>query len=117
MKITQSWKRNAPTTDGYSLTVTYVYSSKYLHEIEDIERKLPKGMIVIDTDKSQRAYPLEQEIREIKINSREDTCKNCPELDVNYNSDESYCNLADSKKVQLKRGQHKPEWCPKKKWR
>ena len=56
-------------------------------------------------------------IREIKINSREDTCKNCPELDVNYNSDESYCNLADGEEVRLKRGQHRPEWCPKKKWR
>jgi len=27
MKITQSWKRNIPTTDGYSVTVTYVYSA------------------------------------------------------------------------------------------
>lgn len=50
MKITQSWKRNMPTTDGYSLTVTYVYSSKYLHEIEEVEKKLPKGMIIMDTD-------------------------------------------------------------------
>lgn len=61
MKITQSWKMNTPTTDGYSLTVTYVYSSKYLHEIVDVERKLPKGTIVIDTDKPQRMYPLEKE--------------------------------------------------------
>ena len=52
-----------PTTDGYSLTVTYVYSSKYLHEIEDVERKLPKGMIVMDTDKTNRIYPLEHEGR------------------------------------------------------
>ncbi|MBO7677192.1 MAG: hypothetical protein J6S49_06730 [Erysipelotrichaceae bacterium] len=50
MKITQSWKRNMPTTDGYSLTVTYIYSSKYLHEIEEVEKKLPKGMIIMDTD-------------------------------------------------------------------
>lgn len=63
MKITQSWKRNTPTTDGYSLTVTYVYSSKYLHEIEDVERKLPNGIIIMDTDKPQRMYPLEQEGR------------------------------------------------------
>lgn len=63
MKITQSWKRNMPTTDGYSLTVTYVYSSRYLHEIEAIERKLSKGMIVVDTDKLQRMYPLEKEGR------------------------------------------------------
>ena len=40
MKIYQSWKRNTPTTDGYSLTVTYVYSSRYLYEIEDVEKKL-----------------------------------------------------------------------------
>ena len=52
-------------------------------------------------------------IRYIKQNSRKDTCKNCPELDVNYNSDESYCNLADGEEVRLKRGQHRPEWCPK----
>ena len=58
MKITQSWKRNTPTTDGYSLTVTYTYSSKYLHEIESVEKKLPKGMIVMDTDKPNRIYPL-----------------------------------------------------------
>lgn len=63
MKITQSCKRNMPTTDGYSLTVTYVYSSKYLHEIEAVEKKLPKGIIIMDTDKPQRMYPLEQKGR------------------------------------------------------
>ena len=52
-----------PTTDGYSLTVTYVYSSKYQHEIDDVEKKLPKGMLIMDTDKPQRMYPLEQEGR------------------------------------------------------
>ena len=50
MRITQTWKRNTPTTGGYSLTVTYVYSSKYLHEIEEVEKKLPNGMIVMNTD-------------------------------------------------------------------
>lgn len=63
MKITQSWEQNMSTTDGYSLTVVYVYSSKYLHEIEAVEKKLPKGIIVMDTDKPQRMYPLEQESR------------------------------------------------------
>ena len=64
MKITQSWKHDMPTTDGYSLTVTYVYSSKYLHEIEAVEKKLPKGtLVVMDTDKPKRIYPLEQEGR------------------------------------------------------
>ena len=51
-----------PTTDGYSLTVTYVYSSKYLHEIEEVEKKLPVGIVIMNTDKSQR-NPLEQEDR------------------------------------------------------
>jgi len=63
MKITQTWKRNMPTTDGYGLTVTYVYSSKYLHEIEAVEKKLPNRIIIMDTDKPQRMYPLEQEGR------------------------------------------------------
>ena len=58
MKITWSWKRNTPTTDGYGLTVTYVYSSKYLHEIEELEKKLPKGIIIMDTDNPQRMYPI-----------------------------------------------------------
>ena len=54
-------------------------------------------------------------IRHIKQNSREDTCKNCPELDVNYNSDEAYCNLEDDRQIVLKKGQHRPKWCPKNK--
>ena len=53
------------------------------------------------------------EIKEIKLNSREDTCKNCPELDVNWNTDESYCKLADGREVTLVKGQHRPKWCPK----
>lgn len=63
MKVIQRWQRNTPTTDGYSLTITYVYVSKHLHEIEEIEKKLPKGTIIMDTDKPQRMYPLEQEGR------------------------------------------------------
>ena len=63
MKIIQSWKRNMPTTDGYSLTLTYVYSSKYLHEIEEIEKKLPHGTIIMDTDEPHKMYPLEHEGR------------------------------------------------------
>jgi hypothetical protein len=57
MKITQSWKRNTPTTDGYGLTVTYIYTSKYLHEIEEIERKLPKGIIIMDTQLETNLQP------------------------------------------------------------
>jgi hypothetical protein len=57
MKIMQSWKRNTPTTDGYGLTVTYIYTSKYLHEIEEIERKLPKGIIIMDTQLETNLQP------------------------------------------------------------
>lgn len=53
LKITQSRHWDMPTTNGYSLTVTYVYSSKFLHEIEEIEKKLPKGTIIMDTDKPE----------------------------------------------------------------
>lgn len=63
MKIYQSWKRNKTATDGYSLTLTYVYLSKNLHEIEEVEKKLPNGIIIIDTDKPKRMYPLEKEGR------------------------------------------------------
>ena len=44
---------------------------------------------------------------------KEITCGNCRELFVNHNSDESFCSLADSRQVFLKRGQKRPEWCPK----
>ena len=63
MKITQSWKRNTPTTDGYGLTVTYVYSSKYLHEIEEIERKLPKEIIIMDTDNLKGDVPIGRSVK------------------------------------------------------
>ena len=62
MKIYQSWKRGV-ATEGYSLTLTYIYLSKDLQEIEEIEKKLPNGIIIIDTDKPKRMYPLEQEGR------------------------------------------------------
>ena len=49
MKITQSWHINEPTTySGYSITLTTVYSSKDKAEIDDLEQKMPKGMIVMD---------------------------------------------------------------------
>lgn len=55
MKITQSWTRNTPSSaGGYSITVTITYSSVNKGEIDDLEKKIPKGMIVMDTDKSQR---------------------------------------------------------------
>lgn len=67
MKIFQTWTRNTPSSaDGYSITVKYTYSSPNPAEIDEIEKKLPKGMVVIDTDKLQRMYPLP----EIKRNFR-----------------------------------------------
>ena len=64
MKVIQKWERNTPSSaGGYSITVKTTYSSFNLDEIDDIEKKLPKGMIVIDTDKPNRMYPLEQEGR------------------------------------------------------
>ena len=52
MKVFQSYTRNKPSTaGGYSITVTITYSSFNPSEIDDIEAKLPKGMMVIDTAK------------------------------------------------------------------
>lgn len=50
MKIYQSWKRNKPDTQGYSITVTITYSSSRLEEIEELEKKMPEGMLVMNTD-------------------------------------------------------------------
>lgn len=61
MKVTQSWKHNPPSTmSGYSITVTTVYSSFNKAEIDDLEQKMPKGMLVMDTDKPGRMYPLKE---------------------------------------------------------
>lgn len=52
MKMYQTWTRNEPSSaGGYSITVKYTYVSNNPSEINEIEKKLPKGMIVIDTDK------------------------------------------------------------------
>ena len=52
MKIFQSYTRNKPSSaSGYSITVRITYSSFNPTEIEEIEAKLPKGMMVIDTVK------------------------------------------------------------------
>ena len=52
MKIIQSHTRNKPSSaGGYSITVTITYSSFDPSEIDEIEAKLPKGMMVIDTVK------------------------------------------------------------------
>lgn len=40
-------------------------------------------------------------------------CKNCPEMDYNFQSDEAYCTLKDLEEIKLRKGQGRPEWCPK----
>ena len=55
MKIVQSWKRNTPTTKGYSMTITCTCFSKNEEELEELAKKLPKGTIVIDTEDKRRA--------------------------------------------------------------
>lgn len=61
MRVIQTWTRNTPSSaGGYSITVSTTYSSFNVSEIDDIEKKLPKGMLVMDTDKPQRMYPLNE---------------------------------------------------------
>lgn len=51
MKITQMWKRNEPDSiAGYSITLTTIYSSMDKLEIDDLEKTMPKGMLVMDGD-------------------------------------------------------------------
>ena len=51
MKIYQSWKRNNPNTQqGYSITLTITYSSFDHNEIDEIEKKLPRGMLVMNLE-------------------------------------------------------------------
>lgn len=55
MKVIQTWTRNTPSSaGGYSITVSTTYSSNNISEIDEIEKKLPKGMIIIDTDNPDR---------------------------------------------------------------
>ena len=47
MKVTQRWKRNMPSTlGGESITLTTVYSSFDKEEIDDLERQMPKGLLI-----------------------------------------------------------------------
>ena len=51
MKITQSWKRNSPSSiSGESITLTIVYSSFDRTEIDELEQKMPNGMLVMTFD-------------------------------------------------------------------
>lgn len=59
MKITQTWTRNTPSSaGGYSITVSTTYSSSNPFDIDEIEKQLPKGMIIMDTEKLKRTDPL-----------------------------------------------------------
>ena len=54
MKIYQSWKRNEPSTSsGESITVTIVYTSFDMSEIDELEKKMPKGMLVMGDEEHE----------------------------------------------------------------
>ena len=51
MKIYQSWKRNEPSSfSGHAITLTIVYSSNDKQEIDDLEKRMPKGILVMEGD-------------------------------------------------------------------
>ena len=55
MKVIQTWTRNTPSSaGGYSITVSITYSSSSKEEIDEVEKKIPKGMIVLNTDEPDR---------------------------------------------------------------
>ena len=55
MKIYQSWKHNEPSTvSGESITLTIVYTSNDKAEIDELEAKMPKGMLIMDNKKQER---------------------------------------------------------------
>ena len=52
MKIAYSWKRNPPASIvGESITLTITYSSYDKGEVDDLEKTLPSGVILMDTRK------------------------------------------------------------------
>ena len=54
MKIYESWKRNpSDTITGESITVTVLYSSFDKNEIDEFEKTLPHGMLVMDTEETK----------------------------------------------------------------
>ena len=49
MKITYVWKRNSPSSQGGdSITIKITYSSFNSGEIDDLEKILPKSIIIMD---------------------------------------------------------------------
>lgn len=54
MKVIQTWTRNEPSSaGGYSITVKITYSSLSKGEIDELEKKLPKGMLVMEGEKHE----------------------------------------------------------------
>lgn len=39
-------------------------------------------------------------------------CNTCKYCYVNNFSDEAYCEAHDGERIDLKRGKHRPKWCP-----
>ena len=55
MKVTQTWKRNNPSTlIGDSITLTTVYSSFDKSEIDNLEQNMWKGRMVQSEDIEDR---------------------------------------------------------------
>lgn len=51
MKITQSWYRCEPNTiSGESIVLTIVFSSHNKAEIDELHEKMPKGVLIGDTE-------------------------------------------------------------------
>lgn len=55
MKIFQTWKRNMPDSiSGESITLTIIYSSFDKNEIDELESRMPKGMIFASDEKGNQ---------------------------------------------------------------
>lgn len=55
MKVTQTCMRNTPSSVlGESMTLTTVYSSFDRSEIDELEKVMPKGILVMDGEKWQK---------------------------------------------------------------
>ena len=62
MKITQSWKRNNPSSlSGESITLTITYSSFNKEEIDNLEKTLPTGILITDT--TEEAHATDTDLR------------------------------------------------------
>lgn len=56
MRVSQSWKRNTPSTAcGESITITIQCYSFDKEEIDKLEEELPKGLIFFDVPKQSDA--------------------------------------------------------------